>query len=467
MGQGCIVVLDVGKTLAKLSLWSEMGVLLDRRTRPNRRLTAAAGYPCLDVAGIESFIAEGLKAFAGAQPIRAIVPVAHGAAAVVLLPDGSFIAPLDYEAELPQYLAQSYRGQRPPFAETGSPALPAGLNLGAQLHWLESVEADRFSHGTIVTWPQFWAWRLSGVAACEVSSLGVHTDLWCPAAEAPSSLAVRRRWAQRLAPMRLAREVLGPVSAEWRVRCGLPVDCAVYCGLHDSNADLLALRNHPMIGGREHTAISTGTWFIAMRSTAQKIALKDLPEDRDCLVNVNPSGHPVPSARFMGGRETEILEDGAQQLDPLAEEATLMACAAAVVRDGVFALPAFQPGVGPYPRHSGKWSGRPDDQSARRAAASLYLALMLDCALGLIGARERLVIQGRFVCDTVFARALASLRPDAAVLLAPSPDTLCHGALSLVDAAPVPDSPLTQVAPLPFAVAPYAARWCEQLATPF
>jgi sugar (pentulose or hexulose) kinase len=463
-----IVVLDIGKTLAKLTLWSEEGALLDRRTRPNARLTAPAGYATLDVAGIEDWMAGVLADFARADSIRAIVPVAHGAAAVVLEPGGGYIAPLDYEAELPDDLRVDYLTQRPPFAETGSPSLPCGLNLGAQLHWLEAVAPERFQQGTIVTWPQFWAWRLSGIAATEVSSFGVHTDLWCPEAGAPSSLAVRRGWARRFAPLSKASDRLGPVTPYWRERCGLSADCVVYCGLHDSNADLLALRSHPAIGAREHTVISTGTWFIAMRSSPQKIALTDLPEARDCLININPFGVPVPSSRFMGGRETEILEDAAsQQLDTGAHEAELLARAAELVKAGVFALPALQEGVGPYPHHRGCWIGRPEDQLGRRAAAGLYLALMLNTSLGLIGAAERLVIQGRFIADPVFARALASLRPGQTVTLAPSGNSLCYGALSLIDSALVPAMPLNEVPPLPFEIAPYAAEWRERLATAF
>jgi L-fuculokinase len=29
-------------------------------------------------------------------------------------------------------------------------------------------------------YPQYWAWRLSGAAASEATSLGCHTDLWDP-----------------------------------------------------------------------------------------------------------------------------------------------------------------------------------------------------------------------------------------------------------------------------------------------
>ncbi len=460
----CIVVLDIGKTLAKLTLWSPEGTLLDRCTRPNERKTSAQGYHTLDVGGIGGWMADTLASFARQKRIGAIVPVGHGAAGVVLEPGGGYIDPLDYEAPLPDDLRAAYLAQRDPFAETGSPPLPCGRNLGAQLHWLESLMPERFARGTIVPWAQFWAWCLSGVAASEVTSWGVHTDLWRPREGRPSAMAERRGWAGRFAPLRKASDVLGTVGEFWRRRCGLPEDCLVYCGIHDSNADLLAVRAHRAIGAREHTVLSTGTWFIAMRSSPDELDVSVLPERRDCLVNVNAFGTPVPSARFMGGRETEILEEGADHIDPSACADELERRAQGLVENGVFALPAFQKGVGPYPDGEGRWVGRPDDQMGRRAAAGLYLALMTDTALDLIGSRDCLVIEGRFMEDSVFARALAGLRPEQTVYLAPSTNSLCQGALSLITPELVTESELIAVAPLPFAVAPYAARWRELIA---
>jgi len=460
--QDCVVVLDVGKTLAKLTLWSTDCVLLDRATRPNERKLSRRGYPTLDVEGIEAWMISTLKSFSGQGSIRAIVPVAHGAAGVILAADGSYVEPLDYEAALPDELYKQYLAQRDPFKETGSPALPCGLNLGAQLHWLEAILPDVLHDAVFVTWPQFWAWRLSGVAATEVTSLGTHTDLWRPFQGTPSGLARRRGWAQRFAPLHRAWDKLGPVTCFWRERCGLPENCQVVCGIHDSNADLLAVR--AQIGNRDHTVLSTGTWFIAMRSCPERSDFGGLQEDRDCLVNVNAFNVPVPSARFMGGRETELLEEGIQ-IDPALQEDALLRRAAELVKTGVFALPAFQKGVGPYPRLEGRWIGRPDDQIGRRAAAGLYLALMADTSLTLIDSRERLVVEGRFIADPVFARALASLRPGQSVHLAPSSNSLCYGAIGLVAPETVPESELVEVKPLPFAIAAYTSRWREQLAS--
>ena len=454
-----VVVLDVGKTLAKLTLCAADGTVLARDSRPNARATAALGYPCLDVRGIEEWLLRGLAAFAARGPIAVIIPVAHGAAAVLV--DGEdFLEPLDYEAELPPALRDGYAASRDSFTETGSPVLPAGLNLGAQLHWLAHLTPQWFERGTILTWPQFWAWRLSGVAALEVTSIGCHTDLWLPIEGRPSPLAVRRGWARRFAPLRRASDILGPVTADIRERCGLRGDCAVLCGIHDSNADFLAVRAHPEIGGRGHTVLSTGTWFIAMRCPdRERIDCADVPEDRDCLVNVDAFGVPYPSARFMGGRETEILEASKDRIDITVRQSELVERAAQLCAAQVFALPAFQKGVGPFARHEGRWIDRPADQLGRRAAASLYLALMADTSLDLIGSRERLIIEGRFIEDVVFTRALASLRPSQTVYLSPSCNSVSYGAVSLFRSDVKPEAPLSKVAPLPFDIAHYAARW--------
>ena len=71
--------------------------------------------------------------------IGAIIPVAHGAAAALLHHGHLVRAPLDYEWPGVAQDRAHYDAQRDSSEVTGSPALPAGLNLGIQLHWLESL----------------------------------------------------------------------------------------------------------------------------------------------------------------------------------------------------------------------------------------------------------------------------------------------------------------------------------------
>lgn len=461
MNRGATIVVDVGKTYAKASLWDAAGTLIARCSRANAS-QRAGGHLGLDVAGIDTWLMESLSEFARQAHVAHIVPVGHGAAAAVIENGRLWSVPMDYEEETHPEDRAEYDTQRDAFAVTGSPALPCGLNLGMQLHRLERDRGPLPATATIVPWPQYWAWRLCGVAACEVSSLGCHTDLWRPASRAFSELAVQRGWAARMAPLRGAGERLAPISAEVAQLTGLPNECAVFCGVHDSNAALLAARGHREIATDDATVLSTGTWFVAMRSLASgaPIDASMLPEARDCLLNVDVSGRPVPSARFMGGREAETI-GGVDQFALTANyhPDALLARLPALIAAGACALPSFVRGVGPFPWSAGTWCNKPKDASEQRAVAGLYLALVADTALDLIGSRDRLLIEGRFAEAVIFTRALATLRPKQRVYLSNAQQDVAYGALRLVDPTLEPSCELRPVRPLDIDLTTYAAEW--------
>ena len=52
---------------------------------------------------------------------------------------------LDYEHDGPEATAEAYGRARPEFAESLSPRLPAGLNLGAQLFWQARAFPEAFA----------------------------------------------------------------------------------------------------------------------------------------------------------------------------------------------------------------------------------------------------------------------------------------------------------------------------------
>lgn len=462
MKGGSTIVIDVGKTYAKASLWDARGALLARCSHANTPQRTDDGYLALDIASIDAWLMKSLREFARQTRVARIVPVGHGAAAAVLEAGRLWAAPMDYEEEASAAERAEYDAQRDAFALTGSPALPCGLNLGMQLHRLEQLRGLLPVGTVIVPWPQYWAWRLCGIAASEVSSLGCHTDLWRPMGHTFSALAVRRGWAARFAPLRAASEALAPITAEVAQRTGLPPDCAVFCGMHDSNAALVAARGHREIAAHDATVLSTGTWFVAMRSLADD-AFADasaLPEGRDCLLNVDVSGRPVPSARFMGGREAELI-GGVDQFaithnyhpDALIERLP------SLIASGACALPGFVRGVGPFPWSVGEWRNKPTDAGDQRAVTGLYLALMADTALDLIGSQARLLIEGRFAEAVIFTRALATLRPTQRVYVSNAQQDVAYGALRLLDPQLDPPCELTPVKPLDIDFSAYAAQW--------
>lgn len=458
---GCTVVFDVGKTNAKLSLWDARGRCLERRVRRNDEVRASA-YRALDAAGLEEWLAQTLTEFARNAPIRALIPVAHGAAAVLVRGNQLFTAPMDYEDEVDPEERREYDSQRDAFRHTGSPALPQGLNLGMQLHRLERLTGPWPDDLFILTWPQYWAWRLSGVMASEVTSLGCHSDLWRPLENRHSELAIRRGWARRLPPRRHAGEALGPLTSEWVARTGMPHDCVVLCGLHDSNAALLAARGHPEIASNDATVLSTGTWFVAMRSPHAGASLDTsaLAEARDCLINVDVHGSPIPSARFMGGREAELLAGlNIHALTENYDPQRLIDRLPAVLKSGATAFPSFVRGCGPFPDSVGEWRNKPPDPGDQRAITGLYLALMADASLNLVGSRDRLLIEGRFAEAVIFVRALAALRPQQKIYVSNAHNDVPYGALRLLYPDLAQPSSLTPVEPLEVDFREFAEEW--------
>ncbi len=433
--------------------WRLRGPPFATESPTERRRLHHAGY-----SGIEHWLEGVLTEFAALGPVQTIVPVAHGAGVALIHQGRLQCAPLDYEWSGVARDRAGYDKQRDAFAVTGSPALPAGLNLGAQIHWPRIIAYQPISDGTDLAWAQYWAWVLSGAAATEVTSLGCHTDLWRPYHRAPSELAIRRGWAERLAPLTPANTVLGQITPEWAKRTGLSRHVNVHCGLHDSNAALLAARSQPTVTGRETTVLSTGTWFVAMRCPlpAEALHIPMLPESRDCLVNVDVDGLPVPSSRFMGGRELEILAGAELKHMDANTDTSQVRSAMRAIEAGEMILPSAVPGVGPFPEAPQTAPRSIKDVSS---AALLYAALVADVSLDLIGSRDMVLIDGRFSRATVFVQALARLRPNATILVSKDENGVAQGALRLVNRHSADAAPLERVAPLPIDMSDYRAQW--------
>lgn len=460
------VIVDIGKTHSKLGLWTSDGERLRTISRENRSVETK-NFLALDSGGVDDWLMSHLSDLSGSADIEAIVPVAHGAAAAVIRDGQLAHPPMDYEAPIPPTVRAQYDDLRDPFAQTGSPRLPDGLNLGAQLHYLQHLHPELFDADIqLLTWPQYWAWRLCGVAACERTSLGCHTDLWAPTSDAPSPLAQRQGWADQLAPLRSAGERLGALDRAVAQATRLPQDTSVYCGIHDSNAALLAASAYPELDGQDFTVISTGTWFVTMRRLGRDTALDiaSLPEARDCLVNVDASGDLVPSARFMGGREIALLTDKVGRIDDAQLQDQMLQATAHAVNTHTMALPCHTPGTGPFPASTGRWrDGTPSDAGTRLAATSLYAALMAETCLSLVGARGRVLIEGRFAATDVFVRALATLRPDLLLYRATVDTDVSFGALRLVYPNIRPRGYLNRIKPLDVDLAPYRACWLDEI----
>lgn len=395
-----IAVLDIGKTNAKVVvLDSATGAEIAVRKQPNTVIRDGL-YPHYDIETLWNFALASLKAFAREPGFDAISITTHGAAAALLDANGKLAMPvIDYEHEYPQGIRDAYDALRPPFAETFSPRLSMGLNVGAQLHYQKTAFPDAFAKvANILTYAQYWSARLTGVAANEATSLGCHTDLWNPKTGAYSSLVDTLAIRGRMAPIRSAFDALGPVLPEIAGEIGLSVP--VYCGIHDSNASLL-----PHLVGREapFAVVSTGTWVINFGVGGD---LDHLDAKRDALANVDAYGRAVPSSRFMGGREFEILSAEIGEVSDTAARTAV----ADVIAKGIMLLPNVATGSGPFPGKVSRWVGAEGaSREEQYAAACLYLALMTQACLGLIGAKGPVIVEGPFALNETYLSLLSAL----------------------------------------------------------
>ena len=345
--------------------------------------------------GLWKFLVSGLRDLHSEHGVTTISVTTHGACVALIDADGGLAAPiLDYEHTGPDEVSDAYDAVRPPFSETGSPRLNMGLNVGAQLYWqFESYPELRNRVHRIVTYPQYWGFRLTGVMATDVTSLGSHTDLWNPREGRFSSLVGELGILNKIAPTRKPAEILGPILPNISAQTGLGPETPVLCGIHDSNASLLPhlLRSeHPFV------VVSTGTWVICMALGGRDVALD--PE-RDTLINVNAFGEPVPSARFMGGREFEIIRSQGLATPTEADRQR-------VLERGIMLLPSVEPTSGPFPGQTHDWSEDPGSDGARALALSWYLALMTETCLSLIGAQGQVHIEGPFTLNSEFLEML-------------------------------------------------------------
>ncbi|MEO1658068.1 MAG: hypothetical protein AAFR65_10120 [Pseudomonadota bacterium] len=398
------LVFDIGKTHVKLVVMSVSGERLFSVRRSNTVILEGP-YPHVDVEGIWAWFKDQAREVASRFTIDRLAISTHGAcAALVDRRNTQLLLPvLDYEFDgLPR---EPYDTIRPPFHETLSPNLPAGLNLGRQLFWLMGPLSDEErANLVILPYPSYWAYRLTGLLACEVTSLGCHTDLWNPRDHTFSSMIRTLDIGAALPPIISPLEPLGKILPSLANELGLSSDCLVMPGLHDSNAGYLPYL--PPTGETPPTVISTGTWTITMSAATD---IGGLREHDDMLANTDALGNPIATARFMGGREFETI---CELTDCDIATSCELSDVQSVVDAGIQALPSFA-AAGPYKDDTGSISAPP---SNGKALANLYTALMIDDTLSRMQTTGDVIIEGSFAANILLCEILAALRPKQRIL---------------------------------------------------
>jgi sugar (pentulose or hexulose) kinase len=260
-------------------------------------------------------------------------------------------------------------------------------------------------------------------------------------------------WQSLFPPMRRASDPIGSILPAIAAATGLDPATPVLCGIHDSNASLLP---HLLFRKPPFAVISTGTWVIAMAIGGRPV---DLDPERDTLMNVNAFGKPVPSARFMGGREFEMMVgDGARQW----VESDFQA----VLSRRILLLPAVQAGSGPFADRSATWVGSEPANGRRFLAVSFYLALMTATCLELTGAEGEIVVEGMFGENRAYLEMLAAATGRPVIRQAGNQAGTSIGAAMLANTAsgPIVTQPHHNDDPGDLRLRSYAVAWRQATA---
>lgn len=123
---------------------------------------------------------------------------------------------------------------------------------------------------------------------------------------------------------------------------------------------------------------------------------------KDVLMNVNALGNPVPSARFMGGWEFDIVVSGRHAEPADADKETALA-------ERIMLLPVAVTDTGPFQGQMSHWTPREPQlgSGSRMVATSYYLALVTKRCLDLIGDKGTVVVEGPFARNSDYCAMLA------------------------------------------------------------
>ena len=432
-----VAVIDIGKTNKKIALIDRTLVV---------RATRQASFPAVhnadevlveQVEAIWHWLKRELAALYREQPFQAISVSTHGACWVALDGTGKTSVPvIAYEHELGSgqdaFDEEFYRRCGPLDRlqnETGSCDLPLLVNPAkaiffAQRTWPGSWGFTR----TIVNYPQYWGFLLTGQLAAEPTYTANHSFLFDVrqhrAASAAKLLGVDGLIDWRL---RAPWDQLGTLTCTLQTELHLPA-MPVTIGIHDSNAALLPY----LIKYRHRDFVlnSTGTWCVAMHRI-EKLAYRDEELGQKVIFNIDALGHYHKTSFLMGGMDYALYHGFIGGSDPgfasTRVDAALAQCHRAV-------LPGAYPSQ--FPACSGglrddatiislsalKHGQQPawfSDAATGHDLLNISLALQSEVALRRtdIGPDTAIFVEGGFRHNSTFLAVLAALFPSNPVVL--------------------------------------------------
>ena len=289
------IVLDIGKTNVKLTFVDSINNKTIKFFKTKQKNIYRHGIKILNSNSIFEWALKKITYIERKHNLDKFVCTAHGTSiALISYDDKELLACTDYEYKFDK-LFNSYKKIAPKFNESFSPFLENGLNIGQQIYYLYKKKQKLIKETKyILNYPQYIVWKLTSSFSSEISYVGCHTHLWDFKRNKLSSFVKKIKLEKKFPKIRKAWDTIG------QRKIG-ESNLKIINGIHDSNASYLYFKNSDI---KNFTLVSTGTWYIIFN---QKTPLKNLNPSLDMLANIDVFGKPVPTMRFMGGREYDHL----------------------------------------------------------------------------------------------------------------------------------------------------------------
>ena len=289
------IVLDIGKTNVKLTFVDSFNNKTIKFFKTKQKNIYRHGIKILNSNSIFEWALKKITYIGRKHNLDKFVCTAHGTSiALISYDDKELLACTDYEYKFDK-LFNNYKKIAPKFSESFSPFLENGLNIGQQIYYLYKRKQKLIKETKyILNYPQYIVWKLTSSFSSEISYVGCHTHLWDFKRNKLSSFVKKIKLEKKFPQIRKAWDTIG------RKQIG-ESNLKIINGVHDSNASYLYFKNSDI---KNFTLVSTGTWYIIFN---QKTPLKNLNPSLDMLANIDVFGKPVPTMRFMGGREYDHL----------------------------------------------------------------------------------------------------------------------------------------------------------------
>ncbi len=454
-----IAVLDVGKTNKKLLIYDEDLNIIDQKKK-NIPEVLVDGILRDDLETILKWFKQGLKAYATQYDIRAISVSTHGATFVGMDPDGNIPIPvISYTHDPGDRFQESFFskfGDRNQLQKTtATPHFGALINPGKGIFFQKEQYPQDFKKlKTILYYPQYFGYWLTGKFGADITYTGCHTYLWDFEANTYSSVAAQLGIRDKL-PEHIGKpfQVLGKIKSELALDLGLSREVIVTLGIHDSNSALL-----PYLITRDDDFIlnSTGTWCVVMHKE-DDVAFNEGEIGKTVFYNLSAFGDPIKTAIFMGGQEFETYDNILKKIhgeQPDADFDPLLYQSVIDEKD-CFILPSVVRGSGQFPDSKGRVIENKvqyafaevealaklptffQDFQKAHAVLNISLAIQTKVALDRAGMKSGLpiFIEGGFRHNLPYCKLITTLYPDSEIFLTNLQEASAYGAAICAKAA--------------------------------